>query len=989
MSRTLVTLAATALGVVLLSASAWAADLHDVITGYTLASWTRRDGLPPGAIYALAQDGDGYLWVGTDGGLSRFDGTHFVPWVSFDGQALPQQPVRALYASKDGSIWVGFASPGGITRINGARVHGFGPSRGLGRGDVNFIAEDAEGRMWAGDGDGVYRLAGDRWERLGAEVGLPDGEQGRSAYSDSRGTLFVGTRAGLYRRPKGESRFQLVETPDEYTRSMAEDDGGNLWVTDPVVGFRPAGQSRSLVKVTQRGRGRRLLHDSQGNLWVATGGQGLWRVRLVPGSTEIGTIERTQSNTGLPADGIVTLLEDRSGNIWAGTADGLSRPTRHSVTPVSTAGLVVAVESTPDGKVWVATTDGLLRYDGHSSSLEPTRVWTPSSGLRALRAAPDGTVWAATEHELARVTGETVTRVAFPRGPAPRQISLITSTGETGLLIYDLEQGLLQLSSSGLQPVVLSSDLVATRVNTLFTERSGLTWLAFADGRLATLDRSGGVRVFDQQATDATGVPRTFHEDRLGRIWIGGTQGLLRYAGGEFMAFGRDQGFDLGGVTSITEDTDGLLWVGTNEGIVSLDPRQSDDGAKHGAKRLHYRLVDRSDGLAGIPFWMGTRSATTAVDGRMWFLTSRGVTVVSPGDFRTDGTPTPVQLESIVVDGQRFPASDAVRLPPRPSLVEIEYGHLNLTAPQKTQFRYQLEGVDETWVEADQRRRAEYANLAPGTYRFRVVATANDGTWPETAAALTFTVTPLFYETWWFYGVCAMGVLGLVYTAWRLRVQQLNARFEGLLSERLRLSRVIHDTLLQSLVGVAFQCDAIAGDLAGLSPDKAERFLHLRRQVQDYIREARQSIWELRSGRLENADLPSALRKLCEQVIADRSIRLEFSVRGIVRRCADRVEQQLMLIGQEAMLNAVRHGQAQVVRVDLEYTRSTVKLRISDDGQGFDAASVNYEIAGHYGLSTMRERAQDLGGGLTIESGVGRGTAVEAVVPALHSGRAS
>jgi signal transduction histidine kinase len=188
---------------------------------------------------------------------------------------------------------------------------------------------------------------------------------------------------------------------------------------------------------------------------------------------------------------------------------------------------------------------------------------------------------------------------------------------------------------------------------------------------------------------------------------------------------------------------------------------------------------------------------------------------------------------------------------------------------------------------------------------------------------------------------------------------------------------------------VAFQCDAIAGDLAGLSPEKADRFTRMRRQVQDYIREARQSIWELRSQRLEGTDLPTALRKLCEQVIADRPVELEFHVRGVVQPCPDRVEQQLMLIGQEALLNAVRHGNARVVRVELEYTRTSLKLRVSDDGRGFDAASVNYEIAGHYGLSTMRERAQDLGGGLTIDSGVGRGTAVEAVVPALRSGRAS
>lgn len=988
MPRTVLVFFLTAIALLSGAAMAAAADLYDVLTGYTLTSWTRRDGLPPGAIFALAQDGDGYLWVGTDAGLSRFDGVKFAPWVLAGDQPLPPQPVRVLYASRDGSIWVGFAAAGGIARITGTRVQRFGPSGGLGQGEVNFITEDADGQVWAGDVGGVYRLIGDRWTRVGASEGLPE-EAGQSAYIDSRGTLCIGTRTGLFRRGRGEAVFQRLESPDEYIRSMVEDSTGQMWVTDPVVGFRLAGHSRNLAREAQRGRGRRLLHDRLGNLWVATGGQGLWKVRIDPALADGVDIERTQSSMGLPADGIVALLEDRDGNIWAGTADGLSRLTRHSVTPLSTAGLVGAIDTTPDGRVWVATTDGLLRYDGNLSRTEPARIWTPSSGIRALHADPEGTVWAATEYELARILGDKVTRLDFSRGPSPRQISLITSTPNRGLLIYDLEQGLLRLTPRGLEPVTLAADLAATRVTTLYTDRSGVMWLAFGDGRLANIDLSGHVKVFEQQGGVATGLPRTFHEDRQGRLWIGGTLGLIRHVGGMFSTFGHDEGFELGGITSITEDMNGMLWIGTTIGIVRLDPQQCDEVLERRVGRLRYRLVDRSDGLAGVPFWYGTRSAATTPDGRVWFVTSRGVTVIEPKDFGQNAEPAPVRLESVTADGRRFAAEDLIRLPPRPARIEIEYGHLNLTAPQKTRFRYQLDGVDPDWVEADGRRHVEYANLPPGTYRFRVVASANDGTWAESAAAWSFAVLPLFYETWWFYALCALGTGGVVLAAWRLRLQQLNARFEGLLSERMRLSRVIHDTLLQSLVGVAFQCDAIAGDLADLSPDKADRFTRLRRQVQDYIREARQSIWELRSQRLEGTDLPTALRKLCEQVIADRPVELEFHVRGIVKPCPDRVEQQLMLIGQEALLNAVRHGHARVVRVDLEYTRTSLKLRVSDDGSGFDAASVNYEIAGHYGLSTMRERAQDLGGGLTIDSGVGRGTAVEAVVPALRSGRAS
>ncbi|MBI3492622.1 MAG: hypothetical protein HY047_12715 [Acidobacteria bacterium] len=339
---------------------AFAADLRHVLTDYTLTSWDQKDGLPSGNIWSLAQDADGYLWVGSEAGLFRFDGVRFVPSEMLGSPRLPRAAVRAMCASRQGDVWVGFGGSGGVSHIKNGHIHSYGETDGLPAGPVAMLVEDPSGSMWMGNDHGLYRFAGDRWEKWQLGRGLPAGAV-YSGYHDRHGHLLIENEVGIFRQTDQQERFEPLEMFDETTRnairgvlprSISEDAAGDIWMTDPIVGFRKvANRSKLVSSWPDRGRGTRLLHDRAGNLWVSTGGQGLWRVRLQT-ETQAPIVERATSLTGLLADGVYALLEDRDGNIWAGTTEGLNRLTPRKITQFVDLGLVRGVEVTPDGSVW-------------------------------------------------------------------------------------------------------------------------------------------------------------------------------------------------------------------------------------------------------------------------------------------------------------------------------------------------------------------------------------------------------------------------------------------------------------------------------------------------------------------------------------------------------------------------------------------------------------------------------------------------------------
>src|SRR5919108_5302336 len=322
-----------------------AADLPNLLAGYSLMSWGQRDGLPPSAIWAIARDRDGYLWLGTDDGLLRFDGVRFVAWQLRPSTPLPDSPVRCLWAAPDGSVWMGFGEPGGVSRLLHGSVRSYGSADGLPEGAITMLTGEPDGTIWAGTRQGLFRLAGDRWQPSGE--GLPKTIV-YSMFRDHRGRRFLGTAEGLFRHDPGEERFKRVNGSTGPIRAVAGDDRGGLWTTDPVRGFRQLNSGNEVP--TERGNGLSLLRDSRRNLWVGTGGQGLWRVRL-DAVQPFSAIERTMSLVGFSDDGVTSIIEDDDGSVWVATYDGLNRLLPNKMTPITNLGLIGGIEATRDGSV--------------------------------------------------------------------------------------------------------------------------------------------------------------------------------------------------------------------------------------------------------------------------------------------------------------------------------------------------------------------------------------------------------------------------------------------------------------------------------------------------------------------------------------------------------------------------------------------------------------------------------------------------------------
>jgi signal transduction histidine kinase len=310
--------------------------------------------------------------------------------------------------------------------------------------------------------------------------------------------------------------------------------------------------------------------------------------------------------------------------------------------------------------------------------------------------------------------------------------------------------------------------------------------------------------------------------------------------------------------------------------------------------------------------------------------------------------------------------------------VQIDYAGLSFAAQAKVHYRYILEGFDADWVDAGIRRTALYTNLSPGRHRFRVKATA-DGGWTENDTLVDFSIEPTFYQTRKFQ-IASISMLPLAILAiWQFRVRRIRKQFSLVLAERTRMAREIHDTLLQSLVAVTLELEVLATQLGPVSNSTTDSIRRLRMRLEEHLRDARQAINNLRTVTCSDRDFPTRLKQAAEQLTAGTLVRFEFVMHGQYCSCSAHVEEQLLRIGQEAIINAIRHGQPNRIRLEVHYDDESVSLRISDDGSGFSPRPPDGQ--GHWGLVTMRERAEGIGGRLKLRSEPGGGTDVETVVP--------
>jgi signal transduction histidine kinase/ligand-binding sensor domain-containing protein len=932
------------------------------LAGYRVSSWIETDGLPSGAIWALAQDGAGYLWIGTDSGLARFDGERFRTWDELGGAPLPEGAVGSLTIAADGSLWVGFGRIARISRIHGHEVTTYGDADGLTDAAIAALAADRSGKVWAATSKGLLQFAGSSWRPV-AGAGL-NGNMIAVTASTS-GTVLAASSTAVFERAAGAATFREVASASalQAIQSIAVDAHGGVWVTDTMTGLKSIGRPPINLSYVPRGRGYRLLSDGRDNLWVAMLGQGVWLVPLAgaPGAPHPSAVTDDQ---GLSNNAPSALLEDRDGNIWIGTAAGLNRLTPQRIANVGQIGVVTGLEVTARDTVWANGRDGLTRLFLQAGKWQQDASSVLGPSASTMHADTHGALWIATSDGVERLLGSG-TRVERQRiAPTLKNVRAITSAGAGPIWIFDAEQGLYRWEDGRLTAVPLPPALERARVYFIFADRTGRLWFPLLGDQMVVAMLPGGrVRVYGAADGLHIGVCRQFFEDRQGTLWVAGSLGLNRLKDDRFDSLPRND--RLLDITGIIDDDRGDLWLGSASGILHLTTKQFDRALAGGDSGIA-SVIGATDGVAGTATWLGQQSAARTSDGRLWFLTAAGIITLDPLDFKTARAQPAMQIDVVTIDDRRVPPAVATTIPPSASRVQIEFSVANLRPEQQTRFRYRLDGFDTEWIDSGRAPRAIYTNLRPRAYRFLVQVQDAAGTWRGEAATWAFTVRPAFYQTTWFALLVIAMALSLGWTAWHLRVAQMQQRLAIVHGERARLSRELHDTLLQSLVGVSLQCGALAE--ATDSATTRTSLLAFRRQMESYVSECRQSLWDLRSPIHETRGLPESLRTVVERARSTTAMTLDMQVVGTPHPCPGRIDQQLLRIGQEAVTNAIRHSGGRQVCVRLEYGAGVVTLAVTDDGHGFDADDPGYEAHGHWGLVGMRERAASAGGTLSLTS---------------------
>jgi signal transduction histidine kinase/ligand-binding sensor domain-containing protein len=990
------------------SPGALALDPSLDISQYAHSAWTSRNGFSLGNVFAMAQTPDGYLWFATEFGMVRFDGVRRVVWQPPGGQHLPDKGAYSLLVTRDGTLWIGTFS--GLATWDGAKLTHYPELDGK---FVTSMLEDREGTVWAGLLGGTADTPGGQLcaIRSGhAQCYLNEGAFGTfvwGLYEDSSGALWAGAEAGLWRwKPGTPKRYPMPQMRiSDLTRG---DDGGLLiavngaglqqFTRDRVESYpiRDAMDPKRVLR-DHDVDSNKLLRDRNGGLWIGTVQRGLIHVHN-------GRADVFRESDGLSGDIVMSLCEDREGNIWVATTGGIDRFRELPVTAISakqglSGDLPTSVVAGADGTIWMATQDGLTRWKDGQATIFRKADGLPDDVLQSLFQDDQGRIWVFTGRGLAYFKDN---RSIAVNGVPSTEVYSITGD-KAGNLWLSGNQGLSHLRDGRLVEHFPWSALgrhQQAKVMVFDGERGGV-WLSFWNDGGVEYFKDGQVRA-SYTAADGLGkghVPG-LRLDHDGALWAATEDGgLSRIKDGHIATMTTRNGLPCNTIHWSIEDNDLSLWLYTACGLVRIVRSELAGWIADPTRTIDTTTFDAADGVKlhsispnsfGPPF-------AKAPDGKLWFLMGEGLATVDPHHLAFNKLPPPVHIEQIIADHttywQNLPGATAsrVHLPARTRDLQIDYTSLSLTSPEKVHFKYKLEGQDSDWREVINDREVQYSNLRPGPYRFRVVAANNSGVWNEQGDALEFSVLPAYYQTNWFRALCATAFMALLWAAYQYRIRRLHHDFEMTLEarigERTRIARDLHDTLLQSFHGLLLRFQTVSILLPERPIEAKEKLDSAIEQAAGAITEGRDSVQGLRASTVERNDLALAISTLGEELENDssnhRPATFRVAVEGQPRDLHPILRDEIYKIAAEALRNAFHHAQAKQVEVEIRYDHDQFRLRVRDDGKGMDAAVLSSNgLEGHYGLRGMRERATLIQSKLVVWSEVATGTEVELRVPA-------
>ena len=996
---------------------------------FSFRSWQREQGLPQNLVRALVQTRDGYIWVGTDDGVARFDGVRFVSFGWREG--VRSAPVRRLFEDSRGALWIGSVGAG-LTRLQDGKFTTFTSRDGLLSDSITALAEDSSGRLWVGTEAGINIWEGNHWTSLTNEPAF-NGRPITTFFKDHHGDLWFGvTGAGVFQVRKGSiQRFTdpLVESLLLDVHCLLVDHSSRIWLGagDDFLLCRDGNEWRRyrIPRHLARPYVTALAESPDGAIWAGSVSEGLFQFKQ-------GKLLAINASSGMLDNFVESLLADLEGNLWVGTSAGLSQLRRKNVSAFGPDeglgyGPVEGLTEVAGGIIWAAKPgDGLYRWDGRAFG-RLVSGGPPRFGPRvnALLSARDGSCWGGGGQGLWRFPQPADVLEELPAPALAGRDVLSLAEERDGVIWAGAADGTLWRLQNGVASLQTNFPRTSP-ITAIMPDPDSFLWVG-TDG--AGLYRfRGTVRAHYSKSSQTTGplsdFIRALQRDAQGNVWIGTAGGgLTRYQDGRFTTFTSREGLPDDTISQILEDNLGRLWLGCNRGIASVARRDLEELADGKIPVVYPRIYGRAEGMLSeectggfCPAGLRTKSDL------LWSSTLKGIVAVDPRPRTTDAPAPSIVLEEVLVDGlpvhagklvsaspHQLPLAPAdarlgsatnsltstnaegLQISPGRHRLELRYTGLSFSAPERVRFRYRLENLDADWVEAGPLRTAIYSYVPPGKYRFQVIACNSDGVWNEEGTSLSLQVLPYFWQNRWFIGLAALGLLATVGGASRLVEQRKHQRRlsrieqeRALERERARIAQDLHDDLGSSLTRISLLSALAKADKE--NPTQVEVHADkISQSAAQTVRALEEIVWAVRPGSDSLQSLVEYITHFANEMFSGSPTHCRLDIPHDLpsRELPPEMRHNIFLIVKEALTNALKHSAAREVNVAVKSSGDGLQIRVQDDGKGFSPSRFS-ESSTRNGLGNMRRRAESIGAELGLESAPGAGATVNLRVRSLH-----
>jgi ligand-binding sensor domain-containing protein/signal transduction histidine kinase len=990
--------------------TASALDPTRTLSQYLHDSWRTERGWPGGSIKSIAQTSDGYLWIGTDRGLVRFDGLNFRQFERAHPDPSLIGPVRTLLVDASDDLWILLQN----TEVFRYHHGNFELMRGWSESGTSAMARATSGAvLLSSAAEGVLTYRDNQFQSMTSATPLS-------------GAARVANSQALDQQTTPFSWFDRLAAPTSVVIAMAQSEDGKIWLGTERRGlfYLRDGNVSGTSNVRFDTKINCLLPLRNSELWVGTANGVLRR-----SGTKLGL-------EGIPSSllhlDVLSLLRDRDSNIWIGTVQGLFRYNTTGVSSLNITGPVSALFEDREGNIWIGGKRGLERLRD-SSLVTYSLPNLKSQAMGPLHVDSDGRTWIAPIEGGLRWLKGGETGIVTVGGIANDVVYSIAGAGKDDIWVGRQQGGLTRLRYSGNSLIAKtyteSDGLAQDRVYAVYRSRDGTIWAGTLNRGVSEL-KNGQFTNYNTADGLAANSISSIAEGPDGTMWFGTPKGISAMAQKRWRSYTASDGLPSEDINCLLSDSARVLWIGTAEGLAYISDGQVH--ALHGVLKslqapifgieedksgwlwiatadhvlrvrrnkllddavtaADVREYDQADGLESTEGVKRSRSVVSDSAGRIWFSLNSGVSVVDPSRVAAGSALAIPHIEGLSIDGSPVDVEDVISIPASPRRITFTYSGLSLATPERVRFRYFLEGFDRSWSGPVATREAVYTNLGAHSYRFCVVASNSEGLWSESEAAVRFEVAPTVWQTWWFRTSSVALILLLLCCVYLYRSRQLakefNIRLDERVDERTRVARELHDTLLQSFHGLMLQFQAATNLLTPGEPK--QRFESAIDQAAQAITEGRDAVQGLRSSTVLPNDLAPAINTLGKELASGETnpYGAEFyvEVEGTSRELRPILRDEIYRIAGEAVRNAFKHAQARKIEVEIRYDDRQLRLRVRDDGKGIDPTVLNKDgQPGHYGLRGMRERAKLMGGKLAVWSELDSGTELELSIPASRA----